>query len=415
MNNRKLLMPINIIILFLISTVVLYFLGPIKWEIKNTMLLLVVLGSFYFSYYLGYIFYILKKKSYYKKNFILNKITIKKNLKIFRISSIYNILFNIVLAKTLGGFSVNKILSPGAAYKEKLFFDYLTVDPLFVKTAQVMSYFAVLSYFYYPIGLVCYKNLKIRDKILFHVSLATTILYYINFGTFKGLADIGIIYLAIKIYDRGFNQRKFSIKNLKIYVVITILLLGFIGIQSSRGNTFKNKNVINRRIKKFVKFESKDVNYGIKSIIVYYTHAYTGLSYSLNLPFEWTYGLGNSRALTEISKNFFDIDISKKTYLQRLEDKYQWPNGMVWSTVFPWLASDFTYYLIPLIMFLLGLFLAKLYFEIIYRQNIIALIFYCQMFIFSFYIPANNQLLQSKISFFGTIGLVCIYLFRRKK
>ena len=87
---------------------------------------------------------------------------------------------------------------------------------------------------------------------------------------------------------------------------------------------------------------------------VYASHGYCGLSHNLQTPFEWTGGLGSSYAVMQYASQYFDYDVFPNTYVARTEQRTGWPARQNWATIYPWIASDFTFYGCIPFMYILG-------------------------------------------------------------
>ena len=106
-----------------------------------------------------------------------------------------------------------------------------------------------------------------------------------------------------------------------------------------------------------------------------------------------------------------------KTYLSRIEKDYGWPNGMMWSTLFPWIAGDISFYFIPILMLLIGFIFIRLWKKILndLKNNLISVLYFTQISILIIYTPMNNQIFQSRQSLFTIILLVFLSVFCKIK
>jgi hypothetical protein len=241
----------------------------------------------------------------------------------------------------------------------------------------------------------------------------------------KGLGDLCFIGLAAYLCKKkglwkGLRVEVHSarIRRTAIMAVIAALLgsymvfnmvdrLTSIGIDS-RFREISDKTVT-------AKLLGSDVALGVNMIISYPTHGYIGLSHNLESPFEWTYGLGNSMALSSYFSQYFGMqDMFERSYPARTEARTGYPAKMLWSTIYPWLASDITFPGAIVFMYFLGMFLAKIWIEAAFYCDKIAVIVFSQFAILIAFIPANNQLLQLRASLWSTISLLALYLFTRK-
>src|SRR5690606_13160110 len=178
-----------------------------------------------------------------------------------------------------------------------------------------------------------------------------------------------------------------------------------------KGNGTSMVNPINSQ---FIKEERETIFPFITNYLSFYmTHGYTGMSLALELDPEWTYGVGSSRSLMRTTENLLDVNILQKTYPQRIDNVFGWPNGMYWPSAFTWFASDITFWGIPFLMFFIGWCFAYVWHLFITEQSIVGLVAVCQLFIFIVYLPANNQLFQASENFYANLALILLLLFRR--
>jgi len=82
------------------------------------------------------------------------------------------------------------------------------------------------------------------------------------------------------------------------------------------------------------------------------------------------------------------------SYPVRIE-KYGWDAQALWSSIYPWIASDVSFPGTLLIVFLIGRGFALCWLDTLRGENPFAVVLLSQFLIMLFYFPANNQLLQS--------------------
>jgi hypothetical protein len=155
---------------------------------------------------------------------------------------------------------------------------------------------------------------------------------------------------------------------------------------------------------------------GLNSLIFYISHGYQGLSYSMQIPFKWTFFVGNSRSLTKLVENHFlsSDAISSQIYPARIESEFGWANGSIWPSCFSWLASDFTFIFIPVLLFFVARKFAQCIYEAVIYNRISALVLASYLFIFFMYLPCNNQIVQSERSLYSLILIILVYVLEKK-
>lgn len=413
--------PGRIIFIYLMTTVFLYFWGPYKWKIGNPILVCSYLLLNYFAVILGY-------NSSIKKIKTTGAVEDKKNntmvcgIAIFRFVMIYCIVSHFVFSYYVyGGISFEKVLNMAQSYLDNR--EYEASHNIFTR---LITYFWGINYFYLPIGIMSFRKISVADKVLFFGAMVSDILFWLSIGTMKGLGDI-IFMSAIPIYLSAINNRKSkaSIKKTSnrrkrliiiggIIFIITVLYSQYMRM-SLRG---KAVNYVSPLVAQHLWYIDYDwFLSGINSLIFYVSHGYQGLSYALQLPFQWTYFIGNSRALTKIFENHLlgAGVISNNIYPARVEAEFGWNNGSIWPSCFSWLASDISFVFIPVLLFFLARLLAKTINEAVTYNRISALVLASYLCIFFVYLPCNNQIVQSERSFYSLILIVIMYVLEKKK
>lgn len=415
--------PIKIAMIYLISTVLIYFFGPIRWRIDNKLILAFTLSIYYFSFYIGYI----SQKKRFKKKVDLNnleKILMNETeyynwiSYIFKFSIFYSLLKIIIYTNTYyGGFNFDSILSFGSNY-----FNRLHNTGIGTWKTQLIAYTNLISLFWFPIGSVYFKKMSVLDKVLYFSTTIFTILYWLNQGTLKGLGDIVIMLLPISILvlaRRKFLKGKIKKKSRRLLVIISATMILFMIVfgmiqQQRMEHMNKSYSLINQTNIKFIEEEKEmPFPYITNYFSFYVSHGYTGMALAMELDPQFTYGLGSSRTVLQNTESLLGVDINSKTYTQRIENYFGWPNGMYWPTAFTWFASDISFFGIPIMMFIVGKIFAHLWVNFIYERSIISLVAICQIFIFVIYLPANNQLFQTQENFYANIFLIGLLIFRK--
>jgi len=147
----------------------------------------------------------------------------------------------------------------------------------------------------------------------------------------------------------------------------------------------------------------------------YLSGGYYGLSKCLTLPFKWTYGIGNSVAASSIVKFLFGIDLYEQTYIYRMEETFGIPGKSAWHTIFPWLASDISFFGIPLLFFLISYYYGKSWREILVYNNPISMLLFSLLSVLFVFVVANNQILHGYNYLFITLFVITIYVIKRKR
>ena len=421
--RRYLFLPRNIIVLYLFATIILYFFGPVKWRIDNGLELFLYVTVNYACVWIGYTWFMKNHTRSYKiYERVLDNDEFIHHEGLLRGVFIFSIVSHFVYSfYAHGGISIERLLNMAQSY-----LDNRVYEQEYNRYTQILTYLWGINYFALPCGIVLFKKLKTIDKVLFFGSLATEVMFWLSIGTMKGIGDIAftalIPFLVISIkgkkstteLKRSWDKRK---RLILVLAIIVFVLFGYSSLNRYvlRGHT--TFSAINRQMAPFVE---KEVMWpfaeATNSLIVDFTHGYTGLAYAFKLPFEWTYFVGNSRALTHTIERMLNTTaITDATYCQRLQIVYGWANGSIWPTAFTWLASDFTFWFIPALLIMVSYLWAKSIYEALIDSNIVSLVYSTYLTIFMFYLPMNNQIVQAERSLYSLVLLTLLYIFNSSK
>jgi hypothetical protein len=104
-----------------------------------------------------------------------------------------------------------------------------------------------------------------------------------------------------------------------------------------------------------------------------------------------------------------------KTYPFRLEAETGYRAGNNWHTIYPWLASDLTFFGALAALGVMASLLAKSWGDALQYGNPYAVGFLSQILMLFFYIPANNGRLSYPEETTCFWGLLALWLLSRKR
>ena len=436
MNRNKLLSyPMKTTVLYLLFTIVLFVYGPIKWKIPSYPKLIIFLLIYIAAFALGYAFQMHRKKSANPEVILefsnpdhpsfglLGGTDVSCVTFAFTLSCVYSIFKNAILSLHFYGsidFSALLNIDFATAY-----FERLGSDVQGTWYVLLFNYTSVIDAFWYILGILYFKKFKFTYKCLFLITLLFNALYNAQGGTMISWAifvfKLFPLYFVLSYKSKYSKNRKIKRKNrvLKIAVLIVCVLFVYLfsSVQESRYEHMEKKLEFNEgTLGRFIE-EERDipvVGTVLRAVDMYIVNGYCGMAYGLELPPKFTYGIGFSRDLARQVNQTFDFDVSGFTYPQRIEDEFGWLNGRYWPSAFTWFASDWTFYGIPILMFLFGVFLCNVWYSALYENSIVAVALSSWLWVGIIFLPANNQLFQSFSSFMTTIGLMILYLIRKK-
>jgi hypothetical protein len=334
----------------------------------------------------------------------------------------------VIYSNTGGEWTIlSGITNPGTSYNESMLrvreggSQGLLVDYI----GHMRMVFGVLVNLVLPIGAMFWSRLGTSMKVGVVAAALAHILESTSAGANKGFADI-IVMLPwlILIQKRAVISTLLTFRNLVTCVVIGLIFIGFLFYFTrniaERGNYQKETLVYSTDGHKIYNLNlgsqlmDTELESALLPIVSYTTQGYYGLACSLELPFEWTYGVGNSRILISYADKYIATPgfIYSKTYAQRVEGAYGWDSYSRWHTVYPWLAGDLTFPGTLVAVFFVGLIFAMTWRDTLEANNFFAVNLFGYLVIALFYFSANNQVLQfhqTAISFWVALALWLIY------
>ncbi|MET0417392.1 MAG: hypothetical protein ABW022_15380 [Actinoplanes sp.] len=273
----------------------------------------------------------------------------------------------------------------------------------------------VLSVALVPLLVVHWRSLSIWLRLAGIVGVALHMAFYLFIGTMKGLGDVVIMLAAGMLVARASVRRRRgrSRRQRALMLVVTAFVLlatYMIHSQAARATEFGTTGDVVRVNPAVERVVGTSMAEGIAALIGYPTHGYLGLSYNLQLPFEWSRGLGSSPSAAIFAEQTFGADLSEHpTYPDRTEHEKGWPARMYWATIYPWLASDLTFPGAALFMGLVGWLFAGSWRAAVSSRRVVPTLIFAQLCILLVYVPANNQLGMAPESIVGMVTLLALY------
>jgi hypothetical protein len=107
--------------------------------------------------------------------------------------------------------------------------------------------------------------------------------------------------------------------------------------------------------------------------------------------------MGNSRVLQWLVEKLILDDkdaIWNRTYVSRVASDYGWDRNVRWHSIYPWIASDVSFWGVPIIVFLIGYLFGLSWLDSL-AKNPFGVVVFSLFVIMLFYFSANNQLCQA--------------------
>lgn len=310
------------------------------------------------------------------------------------ISAIYTGVFGLVFLDAYGASNpasvVDALFNPGDAYFFRLRESHLEEGNVAV---QLLTLGAALTTPVVSFTIVFWDKLTVAIRLLALASVILYCSYWVFIGTQKGVGDFAS-FAAVALLVRAAMGKGVGRRTVAGIVVVGLAFTAYmVFIQADRLVSENTTGGIKPN-PVAAAVVGDELGRGVTTTLFYPTHGYLGLAYNLDdTPFEWTTMRGSSRAVDSYwtqyvggTTEFYD------SYPARTEQRTGWPALTYWATIYPWLASDLTWYGAIAFMGFVGWWLARWWMEAIYLRSKLALLLVGQVAIFVAYVPANNQI-----------------------
>lgn len=291
----------------------------------------------------------------------------------------------------------------------------------------IYMHFAVFVYLTIVDGLLFFRENGLFRKILWGSSIVLLIAYFMLFrGAQKTLGDVFILCASavlIRMYiSKTKRHRNWIGKAVLILMVISfaIVLATVLGARISYLDSIGYD-----AFKLHTDFWDVDTNYpifsllpeatmlGVDCLIFYLCNGLCGLSYCLASPITWTYGLGTFPDLADILSRRLGIDVYENTYMYKAYETFGWHHSEQWHTLFPYLASDWTFVGAIIVMGIVTYIYAICWMEILEKKNKEAIYLFSIMNIIWIYLPCNNQIFSTRTT--EVVFVICLIMWMRRK
>ncbi len=426
---RSVLMaPARYTTLYLVGTFVIFLMSNLTRDVENMFLLCLVVGLSYSGLHLGFRAGALSSQTPYRAVVIKDFGRTRPEFWLILAGSLYFTIWGVNQIYEFGGSSpgevIRAIFSPGESYKAKFEIYQMRMDTNRVsRVTQLLVLLSLLYAINIPLGVTSWLRLKPWIRVIFVGSVLIYVASFLFIGTMKGIGDVFLFALAGTgvLLAKQYLKSRVVISRAQARALIAVLAVALFtymaGNQVARAEEFgiTESGIVGDISDTFIaRTLGQNVAYGVYSVLAYPSHGYLGLSHSLQQPFEFSYGAGFSQALDSYRLQFLGgEDNLYLTYPHRAEPVTGWPARMYWSTIFPWLASDMTFFLVPVFMAVVGFVFARVWIACIFGRSILALAAFGQFVIFVAFIPANNQILMQRQGLWVVVSLLALWVFEK--
>lgn len=410
--------PMKFFVLYVMFTLVLHVFGP--WEYQDEKLTLAAMYVFFalLLFSLGY-------RSFASRVAAPQRDALLCEINYWRFSSAAKFgvslqallaLYAIAYGVGVGRYSFENIFNPGQTYIAALELARGDTEASFA--GQVRTLAAPLIYFSNVFLLLNFRQIGGRWRLLLLVTLGLQVVDgLISKAAQKGIFDLLILMSSVGVIRAYFDRVIFLRWVRYSAIFLGFALVVFIYFQISRMTAYDaldyagaGQAMLDRDGLIFSLFGNR-LGLAISLFIGYLSQGYYGLSLSLQLSFEWTYGLGNSFALLSYAEQYFGVyGLEEITYPARMEAAFGWPAKMYWHTFFPWVASDLTFFGAAILMYFIGRAYARSFIEGVSSYSPLAVAAFYFLSTLLFFLPANNQLMQTREMMIGSCFLLVVWL-----
>lgn len=424
--KKRILFPLVISVLYIIITLLLSIVGPIEYfnGVYKKDIVVIYVGCIIVFMVTGYLFGLRIKNSYSQN--VNTKNVKNKLLRLIRLSqdiALVSITMEIFYLMAEGSLNIG-VGNVGAVY--------LSVDRSGGANANFIMIFRFLTDYFRMAsvswGFYYYKDINkfSRLKIMLCV-LGIFVINFFGYGTQKGIGYL-FIYLIVALVANRFREGARVKKNIVLIIIILGIVIFFLfGFMQYKRYQLLGINAQNFHLRSTGEFGyntnhiifkvfGDDMGFGLATILgPYLSMGYYGLSLCFQLPFEWTYGVGNSYAIMKLLEKIGITGILERTYVMRMQATFGRNAMATWNTIFPWLASDYTWIGTLFVFFIIGVFMAFTWKDVLLHKNPFSFLFFTMLLILILFLPANNQIVHGYDNLITFIFVVLGWLFLRKR
>lgn len=313
---------------------------------------------------------------------------------------------------------------PGDAYAAK--FDI--IESLTTQTGNTLLQVLILaSLLQLPLGpLVGYfwGQLPLTLKVTAVAGFTAYVGFFLYIGTLQGLGFLligliaGLLARQHRVTTEGALKRGRGVgrgSRVLMAASLTAFSLYMINAQADRLNIFdvKDRFQPNPTVEALA---GRDFARGLAVVVHYPTHGYRGLALNLDTAFSdptaWTEGRGSSRAVDSYWEQYVGGSAFDETFPALTEKRTGWSATTSWATVYPWLASDFSWPGVLILMFFLGRWTARMWLRSVSFHDPLALMLFSQLALFVAFVSVNNQVLISRPALLAVAAAWGLYFVR---
>lgn len=411
--------PLVFFELYLATTLLLFALGPVEPEFSQTAAAwsYALLGQAFIA--LGFVLGTMRPARLFAP-----RIPVRWMVKLAILVAVCLLAFSIKYRNYADLTLLEALANPGAGYRAKqLALIYRDTTPLLSGLRALGAPFLAV---FLPAGILFWHHLALRWRALWLAGLVAWIGEALVTGSSKPIFDLVLVspwLLWLRRHHSPARSGRRSRLRRAIPLAAAVVLL-FAGIEAfsyftrSRSGSLPGEFPPERVGWSEARYGielSEALEHRIYMVSRYLSFGYNGLAGSLELPFEWSKGVGHSGVLARwLSRLSSDPEsLRASTYPARLERATGYSEGNLWHTIYPWVASDLTFPGALLFIGLMAFLFARVWGDCLRTRNLFAAGLLMQLILMFYYIPANNVRLAFSEELIAFWSLLALWLLTR--
>jgi hypothetical protein len=405
--------PARFLLGYFMFTLLLYFFGPISYPTPRPLYLLVVLSLYWLAFALAY--------NNASRGPIANTSVGRATTawrRWVRAGAVINIAITPILSVVYTGQSIGnaffRVGGQGEAYSK---YQSYVLESIDTQSRLVVSFFrsfvAPAILFGLIVGIRRWKELDTQTRLLVAGSVLSQLLFSSLRGTDKEGVDLVVYVFVGFLSSASASQVKRLGRAFAALLLCVVLAFVFIGRRSERysGNLpgcFTQAHIcVDRDATHWDERLGETTYLGAGILSSYIVQGYYGYSLSMELPFKSTYGVGNSAITMSLYRRLTgNTALLDRAYTSRSAE-VGWDTRYSWSSLFVWIANDFSIWGVMPVMAMIGMIMARCWKKFRLTGDEHSYLTFVMLFIVLLYSPVNNQLgtgLDTYVGAFFVVG-----------
>jgi hypothetical protein len=418
--------PLIIVEFYLISTLIIFFFGPVSFRIHNLTLFIILMLMYHISFVAGYVVGALGgvRINFSKTN---------KSNKLFYVSLFFGVLGILNTYQNLMGSSsfipwnifqevLNGIAEPGLIYSDRMNALALNLDSnsrFFNIISIFFAFFKLLFIFQFT---YLWGQLSISKRIIAVFYSFLFLAPGIASGTNSVIFIFFIFVSSSVLVSVYLNRRDLMLRFgaiLSILFLLPIYSFGFIMSQRGGGVEYFATTSTLGDIEANVAIDLISGSildffyYSYVWLVYYVTQGYYGFSLIIDLEHDWTFGFGSSAFLQRQFQMVTGYDISNITFQRKITSV--WDESVQWHSFYGQLANDFSVPGLILLMFAIGFMFSRVWLSVLVNRSFFGAALLPIFIIMFIFFPANNQVFGYLDTFSYAVFITFFWLAEGRK